>query len=65
MALIFFFSAQSDLSTGLGVWDLVDRKVVHAASFRDAGLPLVLDALRPYPAPDAGRGSDQHPLCGH
>lgn len=33
MALIFFFSAQSDLSTGLGVWDLVGRKIVHAASF--------------------------------
>ena len=33
MALIFFFSAQADLSTGLGVWDLAGRKIVHAASF--------------------------------
>jgi VanZ family protein len=33
MALIFAFSAQPDLGTGLGAWDLVGRKVVHAVSF--------------------------------
>lgn len=33
MALIFAFSAQPDLSTGLGAWDLVGRKIVHALSY--------------------------------
>ncbi len=33
MALIFFLSAQSDLSTGLGVWDLIGRKIVHATEY--------------------------------
>lgn len=33
MALIFAFSAQPDLSTGLGAWDLAGRKIVHALSF--------------------------------
>ena len=31
MALIFFLSAQPDLSSGLGTWDLVLRKIVHFA----------------------------------
>lgn len=33
MALIFFLSHQPDLSSGLGVWDLVGRKFVHAAIY--------------------------------
>jgi len=33
MALIFFFSAQPDLSSGLGTLDLVLRKVVHFAEY--------------------------------
>ena len=33
MALIFFLSAQPDLSSGLGAWDLVLRKIGHACIF--------------------------------
>src|SRR4051812_49969416 len=33
MALIFFFSAQPDLNSGLGVWDLIGRKIVHASEY--------------------------------
>jgi VanZ family protein len=33
MALIFFFSAQPDLSTGLGVWDTILRKAAHMAEY--------------------------------
>src|SRR4051794_41633038 len=33
MALIFFLSAQSNLNSGLGVWDLIGRKVVHASEY--------------------------------
>jgi VanZ family protein len=33
MAVIFFFSAQSDLNSGLGVIDLIGRKAVHAAEY--------------------------------
>jgi VanZ family protein len=33
MALIFFFSAQPDLNSGLGVWDTIGRKFVHAAIY--------------------------------
>jgi VanZ family protein len=33
MALIWFLSSQPDLSTGLGVIDLIGRKVVHFASY--------------------------------
>jgi VanZ family protein len=33
MALIFFFSHQPDLSSGLGAWDLIGRKVVHALEY--------------------------------
>jgi len=33
MALIFFFSQQPDLSSGLGVWDLIGRKIFHAAEY--------------------------------
>lgn len=33
MGLIFFLSAQPDLSSGLGAWDLVLRKIGHACIF--------------------------------
>ncbi len=33
MALIFFLSAQRDLSSGLGLLDLVGRKFVHAGLY--------------------------------
>lgn len=33
MALIFFLSHQPDLSSGLGAWDLVGRKFVHAGVY--------------------------------
>ena len=33
MGLIFFLSAQSHLSSGLGVWDLIGRKIVHATEY--------------------------------
>jgi VanZ family protein len=33
MGLIFFFSAQPDLSSGLGVIDFVLRKIVHMAEY--------------------------------
>jgi len=33
MALIFFFSHQPDLSSGLGTWDLIGRKIFHAVEY--------------------------------
>jgi len=33
MALIFALSAQPDLGTGLGTWDLVLRKAAHMAAY--------------------------------
>ena len=33
MAVIFFLSAQPDLNSGLGVWDTIGRKFVHAAVY--------------------------------
>ena len=33
MGLIFFLSAQPDLSTGLGDWDLALRKLAHMAEY--------------------------------
>ena len=33
MALIFFLSHQPDLSSGLGVWDFVGRKIIHAGEY--------------------------------
>jgi len=33
MALIFFLSAQPNLGTDLGAWDLVLRKAAHMAAF--------------------------------
>ena len=51
MAIIFFFSAQPDLSSGLGVVDLVLRKIVH---FVEYGLLcfLLWRALRTVTSPD-------------
>jgi VanZ family protein len=33
MALIFFLSAQPDLSSGLGAWDVLLRKLAHAGVY--------------------------------
>src|ERR687889_2254511 len=33
MGLIFFLSAQPDLSSGLGTWDLVLRKLAHMTEY--------------------------------
>jgi VanZ family protein len=33
MAVIFFLSAQPDLTTGLGVWDYIGRKLVHMTEY--------------------------------
>src|SRR3954462_15291381 len=33
MALIFFFSAQPDLNSGLGIIDLIGRKIVHMSEY--------------------------------
>jgi VanZ family protein len=33
MGVIFFFSAQPDLGTGLGTWDLILRKAAHMAEY--------------------------------
>ena len=33
MALIFALSAQPNLNSGLGVWDLILRKLAHMAAF--------------------------------
>jgi VanZ family protein len=50
MGLIFFLSAQPDLDSGLGVIDLIGRKIVHLATY----LVLTLAwfwALRPVARP--------------
>ena len=33
MGVIWFFSSQPDLSSGLGVLDLIGRKLIHAAEY--------------------------------
>src|SRR2546430_14804143 len=33
MVVIFLLSAQPDLSTGLGVWDLIGRKTIHMIEY--------------------------------
>ena len=33
MVVIFLLSAQPDLSSGLGIWDAVGRKVVHMSEY--------------------------------
>ena len=40
-ALIFVFSSVPDLGTGLGGWDLVLRKLAHAAEYAVLGALLV------------------------
>jgi VanZ family protein len=40
-ALIFAFSSIPDLGTGLGGWDLVLRKIAHAAEYAVLGALLV------------------------
>ena len=47
MVVIFLLSAQPDLSTGLGFWDLVLRKLGHAGVFGALTL-LWFRALRPF-----------------
>jgi VanZ family protein len=44
-AVIFAFSSVPDLGTGLGTWDLVLRKIAHAAEFAVLAA-LLLRALR-------------------
>ncbi len=46
MGLIFYLSAQPDLSTGLGTWDIVLRKIAHASVYALLFL-LWWRALRP------------------
>ena len=45
-ALIFAFSSVPDLGTGLGGWDLVLRKVAHAAEYAVLGALLAQAAGR-------------------
>ena len=33
MGLIFFFSAQPDLNSGLGIWDTIGRKLIHMGTY--------------------------------
>jgi VanZ family protein len=40
-AVIFAFSSVPDLGTGLGTWDLVLRKIAHAAEFAVLGALLL------------------------
>ena len=54
MTLIFVFSAQPDLGTGLGVWDTILRKAAHMAEY---GLlwylwHRALERPTPWPAAD-------------
>jgi VanZ family protein len=46
-AVIFVLSAQPDLSTGLGTWDLVLRKAAHVAEYAVLGALLVRAVARP------------------
>jgi VanZ family protein len=65
MALIFFLSAQPNLSTGLGTWDLILRKGAHmteygalavlwwrALRFRERALPVAIAIALAYAASD-------------
>jgi VanZ family protein len=49
-ALIFALSSVPDLGTGLGGWDLVLRKLGHAAEFAVLGALLVRAIGRAWPA---------------
>ena len=46
-ALIFALSSVSDLSSGLGGWDLVLRKLAHATEYAILGALLVYALRRP------------------
>ena len=49
-ALIFTLSSIPDLGTGLGGWDLVLRKLAHAAEFAILGILLLRALERPVAA---------------
>ena len=49
-AVIFALSSLSDLGTGLGTWDLVLRKIGHAAEFALLGALLERALARPWTA---------------
>jgi VanZ family protein len=49
-AVIFALSSVSDLGTGLGTWDLVLRKLAHAAEFGLLGALLARALGRPWTA---------------
>ena len=49
-AVIFAFSSVPSLGTGLGGWDLVLRKLAHAAEYAVLGGLLVRALGRPLPA---------------
>ena len=53
-ALIFAFSSVPDLGTGLGGWDLVLRKIAHAAEYAVLGALLARALGRPGVAVLAG-----------
>ena len=48
--VIFTLSSIPSLSTGLGTWDLVLRKIAHATEYALLGLLLVRALLREVPA---------------
>jgi len=48
--VIFALSSIPDLGTGLGTWDLVLRKLAHAAEFAVLGALLLRALARPLPA---------------
>jgi VanZ family protein len=48
--LIFTLSSIPDLGTGLGTWDLVLRKLAHAAEYAVLGVLLLRAIGRPGPA---------------
>jgi len=49
-AVIFALSSIPSLGTGLGTWDLVVRKLAHAAEYAVLGALLVRALRRPLPA---------------
>jgi VanZ family protein len=49
-AFIFALSAVPSLGTGLGTWDLVLRKLAHAAEYAVLGALLLRALQRPVPA---------------
>ena len=53
-ALIFAMSSIPDLGTGLGGWDLVLRKLAHAAEYAVLGALLVRAVRREVPAAALG-----------